>query len=398
VTATTTSGLVYYVEVDGVGYGSGAETGYSDYGSRGEYRILVAGEPLLTLSQGTPTISGTGVFGTSLTGSTGTWTEGSSLSSEWYRNGVATGDTDSTYDILASDVGKSITYRTTGAKDGYATATASSSGVTVTAATLPSTGTPSISGTGAVGTTLTGSTGDWPDGVTFATQWMRNGSSASDTDSSYTVQGSDLGREMVFRVVASKPGYTSVTANSTGVTVTAGTISPTGTPTISGTAAVGTTLTGSNGTWASGLTYATQWYRNGSLVGTGSSYGLTSSDFGQPIVFRVVGSRTGYTSVTADSASVTVIAGTITPTTTPTISGTATVKKTLTARTTGWMTGLTYSYQWLRNGVDIPNATRSTYKLAKADGKKKISVRVTAERVGYNNVTLTSGQTRAVKR
>ncbi|MDP4586039.1 MAG: hypothetical protein NWS64_01915, partial [Microbacteriaceae bacterium] len=66
-TATTTPGSIYYLEVDGVGYGSGAETGYSDYGSRGEYRILVAGEPLLTLSQGTPSISGTGVFGTSLT-------------------------------------------------------------------------------------------------------------------------------------------------------------------------------------------------------------------------------------------------------------------------------------------------------------------------------------------
>jgi hypothetical protein len=352
----------------------------------------------LTLSQGTPAISGTGVFGTSLTGSTGTWTEGASLSSEWYRNGAATGDTDSTYDILASDVGKSITYRTTGTKDGYATATATSSGKTVTAATLPSTGTPSISGTGAVGTTLTGSTGDWPEGVTLATQWMRNGSSASDTDSSYTILGSDLGREMIFRVVASKTGYTPVTANSTGVTVTAGTISPTGTPTISGSAVVGTTLTGSNGTWASGLTYATQWYRDGSLVGTGSSYSLTFSDFGKTVFYRVVASRTGYTSETADSESRTVVLGTITPTATPTISGTATVKKTLTAKTTGWMTGLTFSYQWLRNGVNISNATRSTYKLAKADGKKKISVRVTARREGYTSETLTSALTRAVKR
>jgi hypothetical protein len=398
-TATTTPGSLYYLEVDGVGYGSGAETGYSDYGSRGEYRVLVSGAPLLTLSQGTPTISGTGVFGTSLSGATGTWTEGASLSSEWYRNGVATGDTDSTYDILASDVGKTITYRTTGTKDGYSSATATSSGVTVTAATLPSTGTPSISGTGAVGTSLTGSTGDWPEGVTLSTQWMRNGSSAGDTDSSYTIVGGDLGREMVYRVVASKPGYTSVTANSAGVTVTAGTISPTGTPTISGTAAVGTTLTGSNGTWASGLTYATQWYRNGSSAGdTDSSYTIVGSDLGQTIFFRVVGSRTGYTSVTADSATVTVVEGTISPTATPTITGTATVGKRLTARTTGWMTGLTFSYQWLRNSVPIVGANASTYKLKTADKRKRISVQVTAEKLGYTDVTLTSGLTRAVKR
>jgi hypothetical protein len=235
---------------------------------------------------------------------------GTSLSSEWYRDGSATGDTDSTYDIVASDVGKSITYRTTGTKTDYYPAVATSSEVVVTAATLPSTGTPSISGTGAVGTSLTGSTGTWPEGVTFATQWMRNNSSASDTDSSYTITGSDLGLEMVYRVVASKPGYTTVTV---------------------------------------------------------------------------------------DSLAVTVVAGTIAPTATPTISGTATVKKTLTARTTGWMADLTFSYQWLRNGVDIPAATLATYKLAKADGKKRISVRVTATRVGYTSVTLTSGLTKAVK-
>lgn len=398
-TAATTPDAIYYLEVDGVGYGPGTTTGYSDYGSRGEYRILVAGEPLLTLSQGTPTVTGTGVFGTSLTGSVGTWTDGATVTSEWYRNGAPTGDTDTTYDILASDVGKTITFRATGSKSGYATASAISSGRTVTAATLPSTGTPSISGTGAVGTALTGSTGDWPEGVTLATQWLRNGSSVSSNTTDYTPSGSDLGREMIFRVVASKPGYTSVTENSAGVTVTAGTIATQGTPTISGTAAVGTTLTGSNGTWSSGLTYATQWYRNGSPVGdTDSSYTISGSDLGQTIFFRVVASRTGYTSATRDSLGVTVVEGTIAPTTTPTITGTATVKKTLTARTTGWMSSVTFSYQWLRNGAPIPAATRSTYKLAKADGKKRISVSVTATRLGYTDVTLTSAPTRAVKR
>jgi hypothetical protein len=223
VTAATTPGSIYYLEVDGVGFGTGTTTGYSDYGSRGEYRIIVEDTPLLTLSQGTPTISGTGVFGTSLTGSTGTWPGGTSLSSAWYRNGVATGETGLTYDILASDVGKSITYRTSGIKSGYYPATVTSAGVTVTGAT-------------------------------------------------------------------------------------------------------------------------------------------------------------------------------ITPTATPKISGTATVRKRLTAKTTGWMAGLSYSYQWLRNGANISGATRSTYKLVKADGKKRISVRVTATREGYTPVAATSGSTRKVRR
>ncbi len=307
VTATTTPGAIYYLEVDGVGYGSGAETGYTDFGSLGEYRVIV---PLLTPTPGTSSISGTGVFGTSLTGSTGSWAAGTSLSSEWYRDGSATGDTDSTYDIVASDVGKSITYRTTGTKTDYYPAVATSSEVLVTAATLPSTGTPSVSGTGAVGTTLTGSTGTWPEGVTFTTQWIRDESSVGDTDSSYTIAGTDLGDEMVFRVVASKPGYTTVTA---------------------------------------------------------------------------------------DSLAVTVVAGTITPTATPTISGTAKVNKTLAARTIGWMASLTYNYRWLRNDAPIVGATSSTYKLKSADKRKRISVEVTATRLGYAPVTLTSGQTGAVK-
>jgi hypothetical protein len=88
---------------------------------------------------------------------------------------------------------------------------------------------------------------------------------------------------------------------------------------------------------------------------------------------------------------------TISPTAAPTISGTATVRKTLTARTTGWMPSVTFSYQWLRNGAPIAGATSSRYKRKSADKRKRISVQVTATRSGYNPVTLTSSQTRAVR-
>jgi hypothetical protein len=148
------------------------------------------------------------------------------------------------------------------------------------------------------------------------------------------------------------------------------------------------------------VTFTTQWIRNGSSAGdTDSSYSILASDLGGEMIFRVVASKPGYTSVTANSVGFTVIAGTISPTAAPTISGTATVRKTLTARTTGWMPSVTFSYQWLRNGVDIPAATRSTYKLVKADGKKRISVRVSATRFGYtDSIPFTSAPTRAVKR
>lgn len=89
---------------------------------------------------------------------------------------------------------------------------------------------------------------------------------------------------------------------------------------------------------------------------------------------------------------------TISPTATPTISGTAAVRKTLTARTTGWMTGLTFRYKWLRNGASIAGATGSTYTVKAADKRKRISVEVTATKDGYKAKSLTSAPTRAVKR
>jgi hypothetical protein len=302
--AATSPGETYYIAVDGVGFGPGTTTGYSDYGSRGEYRIVVEGTPLLTLSRGTPTISGTGVFGSSLTGSTGTWTDGTTLSTEWYRNGSPTGDTDSSYEILSSDVGRSITFRVTGTQTGYSTASATSAGITVSAATISPTGTPVISGTGAVGTTLTGAAGTWPDGVDVSTRWYRNGSSTAVTDQNYTILPTDLGKTLVFRVVASRAGYTSVTANSSSITVIAGTISPTATPTITGTSKVGRTLRANTGTWQSGVALTRQWLRNGSPISraTGETYKLKSADKGKRISVRITATALGYTTVVATSA------------------------------------------------------------------------------------------------
>jgi hypothetical protein len=45
--------------------------------------------------------------------------------------------------------------------------------------------------------------------------------------------------------------------------------------------------------------------------------------------------------------------------------------------------GITYTYQWKRGTAVIKGATRSTYKLAKADKGKKVTVVVTAHKVGY---------------
>ena len=91
---------------------------------------------------------------------------------------------------------------------------------------------------------------------------------------------------------------------------------------------------------------------------------------------------------------------------TPTISGTAQVGETLTADTSGiadtdGLTGVSYSYQWIRNDgtsdTDIQNATGSSYTLVDVDEGQTIKVEVSFTDDAGNDETLTSTATDAVE-
>ena len=89
----------------------------------------------------------------------------------------------------------------------------------------------------------------------------------------------------------------------------------------------------------------------------------------------------------------------------PSISGTVQVGETLTADTSGiadtdGLTGVSYSYQWIRNDgtsdTDIQNATGSSYPLAADDEGKTIKVEVRFTDDAENEETLTSTATAEV--
>jgi hypothetical protein len=81
----------------------------------------------------------------------------------------------------------------------------------------------------------------------------------------------------------------------------------------------------------------------------------------------------------------------------PVVSGTAKFGKTLSTTTGLWnTTGLTFSYQWLRNGIEISNATASSYVVRSNDGGKKVSVRVTATKTGLAAGVAVSNSTATV--
>lgn len=75
----------------------------------------------------------------------------------------------------------------------------------------------------------------------------------------------------------------------------------------------------------------------------------------------------------------------------PTISGTPGVGSKLTASPGEWDTdGLTFGYQWQADGVDIPGATKATYRVKGSDQGKTLTVVVTASKEGVPPGTATS--------
>ena len=110
---------------------------------------------------------------------------------------------------------------------------------------------------------------------------------------------------------------------------------------------------------------------------------LTGANLLNVVSGEIVGTPTGLPSTFTftDGA----IKGIIFLSPTPTITGLAKVGSVLSVSTGTWDEGITLSYQWLRNGVAIPDATSNTYTPVVADFNKGISVTVTGTGTGGVN-------------
>jgi hypothetical protein len=157
-------------------------------------------------------------------------------------------------------------------------------------------------------------------------------------------------------------------------------------PVISGSSAIGSTLSSTTGTWTGTptITYSYQWKRAGvDIVGeTNSTYVLVVADYNVAITC-VVTATNAFGSASATSNSITGTGVAPVNTVSPVISGTPTVGQTLSS-TTGTWTGNptpTYTYQWKRNGSNIASATSSTYTLVQDDATFAITCAVTGTNV-----------------
>ena len=172
-------------------------------------------------------------------------------------------------------------------------------------------------------------------------------------------------------------------------------------PSISGTAQVGSTLSADPGAWSIpwiGFTY--QWLRNGKEItgATGPTYLLKPADAESRVSVRVMAGHVSFPSATASSPSVPVSLAPAPRTTKVKVTGTARLGSRLKAGTVSWdVTGTRTTYQWLRNGKKIKGASSRSYRLTTKDVGKKISVRVTGTAPGHRPGSSTSAAKKVAK-
>jgi subtilisin family serine protease len=389
--------------------------------------------PAVPANNALPTISGSAVEGQTLTEAHGSWSEEpTSYAYRWLRCNTAgescqlrSGATAQTYVPVSGDLGHTLRVQEIASNGAGASVPASSAPSAVVVATAPvNSSKPTISGTPDVGQTLTASPGTWKESPTaYSYQWLRcdaRGGACTPipfaTTSSYVPVEADIRSTLRVAVMATNAAGSSLAATSSPTATVApapnapSNISP---PTISGSAALGQTLTEGRGSWTKEPTsFAYGWLRcnpSGTSCqqifgASGQSYLPVARDVGHTLRALEVASNAAGSSAPAESApSAVVVATAPFASSLPTITGATTVGETLTASTGAWKESpTTYAYQWLRcdasgsNCAAIALATISSYTLVEADAGATLRVAVVASNAAGSSAPATSSQTTTV--
>lgn len=371
-----------------------------------------------------PAVRGTAQEGSVLQADVGRWSGGSLDYSFQWRRCAADGSgcvdiakaTDSIYAVVVADVDHAVRVDVTARnRDG---ADAAPSSPTAAVVALPAEAPhnsvlPAITGSPTPGQLLTASSGTWTGTgpFVFSYRWRRcdaAGGDCADTTirtQTYGLSQADAGHAL--RVLASA-------TNAAGTAASLSTPSPliprpgkpagVASPTISGSAQEGKTLTGSRGTWTNSPTaYDYRWQRcnrsggscNGIDGARAISYTLAGADVGHTIRFAVT-ARNASGSTTTLSAPTGIVTAAIKPVparpqnvTPPRISGTAQQGSTLSADRGTWTNDpKAFDLAWTRcdeagaNCTGISGAHGTTYSPTSADVGHTLRFKVTAKNAG----------------
>jgi hypothetical protein len=379
----------------------------------------IAGGPVPTAS---PSVIGTAAAGKQLTGLSGSWGGFGAITYhfQWYRCNAAGasclsihGATSPTFALGVRDIGKTLGLRVS-ASDSTGSTSAFASLVGPIAPKRPlleSTAQPVATGPPVMGKTVEVTTGTWsPVPANLSYVWERcnaNGRACAAipraTSSLYTIANADLGHALLAVVQASNgPTIQNAFSTSTPAVVGSSVKGPSSTigPVVSGPTEAGQLLVAATGIWkgVGPVVFTYKWYRC-NLAGAAcaliagaktSNYTPGAKDVGDTIGLTLqVGDSTGAAVAYASLVGPVAAAGaTLTPTSAPTISGTARAGGELTVDDGLWSAKSTYSYGWLRCNVNgrlcatIPGATSSTYRPSSADTGHALIALVTATAAG----------------
>jgi Purple acid Phosphatase, N-terminal domain/Calcineurin-like phosphoesterase len=347
------------------------------------------------MTAGVPTVDGDVSVGRTVTADPGIWSPSSvSLSYQWLRAGAPIdGATSDAYMITAAEFDQELQVQVTAALQGYETTTATSFGSVVAGGMLhPSAVT--VSGVAAVGGTLSANAPAWTPAATLTYQWLLDGAPINGaTGTSYSPVAGDAGHVVEVRVTGTAEGYRPGSVTSVRQTVANGAgpsaraLATLALPKLTATPAVGRAVGVklAPGTPTDGLSY--QWLLDGAAISraTASSYTPAPADAGKQLQVQLTLPATSVI-----SQAKTVEAAKFREAWRPGIRGTARVGGTLSPVTGRWSPSPTFEYQWLRDGKPITGATHPTHVLTPADVDRRISLRISAKRTGYETRTMTS--------
>jgi surface protein len=275
-------------------------------------RVFVQSVKFAPVNVTPPTITGNTTLGSLLTlAFVGQWLNyPSSFAYQWQRDGVnIPSATNTTYTLVQADSAGFITCVVTATNITGSASTASNQIKADFYSAIPiNSAAPVISGSTALSSVLTSTTGTWSNTPSsFAYQWKRGATNIGTNASTYTLVAADSAAAITCVVTASNASGSSSPATSNTITVqTYSAPNNTAAPVISGTTTLGSTLTSTTGTFNGNPTptYGYQWRRNAVNITseTASTYVLVSADSAAAITCAVTATNAlGNSSVTSNT-------------------------------------------------------------------------------------------------
>ena len=329
----------------------------------------------------------------------GAWEPLTGIQYHWLLNGVGVGTDQQSYTVATADAGNVLELRVViaGAAAPYSAEDFDRTYVAASGA-LPTLTLAPISGTAAVGSTLTAPLPAidslYDISPTYGYRWYSGTTAiAGATAQTFVPTSAQRGKAVSVKVTVTAPSYISKVYASAARTIGYGTdVGGSVVVTTPGAVAPGAVLTATPVGYDPALySFAYAWQANGTAIAkaTKSTYTLTTADSGKAVRAVVTITRTGYSAVTRNSGSTTVgTAGTLVASVLPTFSGvvdgTVRARATITVSAPKFAVAAALTYSWLRDGEIIRGATASTFVTSPSDAGTSISAIVTAKAQGYD--------------